>query len=315
MLQQHVPYESTQIVHITDTTDKPAEQKIRGAYALHKGNHGIYADIDFVPARDTLEIGVTASELITNTQRPHNLLVAVNCAPPDKSGGTQNNARRDFHFADLGDGVIVGGTVNGLEISYARPLITDLYQLKTTNELGSQFRSLEVLPEALIKFSIPEIRQDLIEKDVLVRVDPDAIIIPVPDVTHVCQADNFGNVKLYLTEHDQRLLQEAAKDKEEIQIAFYDCSAELLALRPEIPLVFLTSCKILSEFKATATETLFELPINSNVIALNSSSSRIVGPYQDDKVPFIATLRDHPAKTEPNYAVPMVGNLVRLTFS
>lgn len=304
------PYKATQIVQITDTTDRNAQLKIHGAYTKHKGRNGIQGDVLVVPAADTLDIGAALSELITNKERPEKLIVAVNSAPPDKKSGTKDNARRGFYFADLGNGVTVGGTSNGLELAYVRPLVKELYELTTTNSKGSQFRSLEVLPEASLQFSDPKKRAELIANGTLKRVDTDSVIPPVPQQTHVIEVDNFRNAKLWVTKADHAKLKAAAKKKENVRVTFARYSVELLAAklidRPE-----LKKGKKLKPFKAKATPTLFEAPLGTNLIALSSSSRRVDGV----DVPIIATIREHPAKTKPRYPVPSVGTAVKLVFT
>ena len=303
------PYQATQIVQITDTTDRNAELKILGAYTKYKGLKGIHGDVVVKPASDTLDIGAAVSELVTNKERPERLIIAVNSAPPDKKDGTKDNARRGFYFADLGNGVTVGGTSNGLEFSYIRPLVTELYELTTTNSRGSQFRSLEVLPEASLQFANPDKRAELIANGTLKKVDPDSVIPPVPQQTHVIEVDNFRNAKLWVTETDRAKLKAAAANKEKIRVEFACYSVELLAAklikRPE-----LKKGKKLKPFKAKATPTLFEAPLGTNLIALSSSSRRADGV----DIPIIATIREHPAKTKPRYPVPRVGAAVTLAF-
>lgn len=303
------PYVATQIVQITDTTDRNAELKILGAYTKHKGLNGIHGDVVVKPAADTLDIGAAVSEMVTNKERPERLIIAVNSAPPDKKDGTKDNARRGFYFADLGNGVTVGGTSNGLEFSYIRPLVTELYELTTTNSKGSQFRSLEILPEAALQFSDPAKRAELIANGTLKKVDPDSVIPPVPQQTHVIEVDNFRNAKLWVTEADRAKLKAAATNKEKIRVEFARYSVELLAAklikRPE-----LKKSKKLKPFKARATPTLFEAPLGTNLIALSSSSRRVDGV----DVPIIATIREYPAKTKPRYPIPRVGAAVTLAF-
>lgn len=304
------PYQATQIVQITDTTDRNAQLKIQGAYTLHKGRNGVHGDVLVVPATDTLDIGAAVSELVTNKERPDCLIIAVNSAPPDKKDGTKENARRGFYFADLGNGTTIGGTSNGLEFSYIRPLVTDLYELTTTNSKGSQFRSLEILPEASLQFANPAKRAELIANGTLKKVNPDSVIPPVPQQTHVIEVDNFRNAKLWVTAADHKRLAAAAANKEDVRVTFAEYSVELLAAKLVEKPVALDQQNGLTPFGAKATPTLFEAPLGTNLIALRSSSQRVDG----GDVPIIATIREHPAKTEPNYPVPRVGAAVTLAF-
>ncbi len=304
------PYLGTHIVHLTDTTDDNATLKIRGAYARHKGRLGIHADVDVVAATNTLLVGTKASELITNTERPDRLIIAVNVAPPDKKDGTTDNARRPFYIADLGNGVTVGGTVTGLEFSYIRPLIKDFYELTTTNSKGSQFRSLEILPEAVLGFADAKRRGELIADGTLKQVrNIDAIVPAVPDRTHVMEVDNFNNVKLWVTQRDKAALAAAAEAKRDVRVTFAEYSVELLAAKT-IEKHAPDPKHVLTPFAALATPTLFRPPLGTNLVALSSSSRRSDG----EVVPIIATMREFPAETKPNYPVPRVGAAVELAF-
>ncbi len=289
-------YTGTHIVQITDTTDSGAILKIRSAYAKHLGRHGLRdAFVDVEPATNTLSIGVKASELVHNSERPDRLLLALNCAPPDKDGGTQDNHRKDFYFADLGGGVYIGGTINGLELSYLKGEIRgEIFRLTTTNRLGSQFRSLQVLPEYLVRFSIESEREALIRSGEFEPVaHPDRWLPDVPDVSHVIEVDNFKNVKLFTSRADKQLL----KEHQRARAAFGSHSIEYAS---EPPLLTET-------FSAIVSDKLFDAGTGANIIARNSSSR--IGA---DAVPMIATIRARPAETNPNYPVPSVGQPVFL---
>lgn len=287
----------TYLVQVTDTTDQRAALKLKAAFAHHGGRLGLRADIiDIAPANNTLDIGVIVSEQLHNSQRPDRLIIGVNCAPPDKREGTTDNARNDFFFAELKNNVIVGGTSNGLELSYVRDQIERLYRLTTTNSLKSQFRSLEILPENLVRFSLSVERQKLIESGVLIDEtnNIDSIVPYVPDVTHVIEVDNFGNVKLLPSRADRDLLGR-------VQDTSFGFGSESVEYRQEKPSNVL-------EFRALVRPTLFAAPLGTNIIAL-SSSSRILG---GQTVPMIATVRERPAETPPGYQRPHVGNPVIL---
>src|ERR1700722_16451304 len=163
------PYKSTHIYHITDTFDHRARGKIDGAYSKYRGKIGLRdAGYSFIPAVNTIDIGISVSEFILNSQRPDRLILSVNCAPPDKTKGTINNARNDFFCARLKNDVVLCGTSNGYEFSYVRDDIQELYRLTNTNSLGSQFRSLEILPEHALLFSKPEWRCRLKHRGILI---------------------------------------------------------------------------------------------------------------------------------------------------
>jgi hypothetical protein len=290
-------YTSTHIVQVTDTTDRNAYLKIRSAFARHAGAIGLKdAFVDVVPAHNTLDIGVTASELVHNSQRPDRLLLALNCAPAEKENGTHNNARSNFFFAELADNTYAGGTLNGLELSYVKGHVKSLFELATTNRLGSQFRSLEVLPEHLVRFSDPQARETLVKAGDLVRVaDIDAYVPDVPDVTHVIETDNFRNVKLYLSSSDRELLEKAPN----VLFAFGGDTIEFSKpadIQPQAP------------YEAIVSRKLFDAGLNKNVLA-RESSSRVFGGAS---VPMIATIRKRPAETPPAFATPAVGQPVFL---
>lgn len=289
------PYTSTHIVHVTDTTDRNAYLKIRGAYSKHAGAFGLRDSfVDVVPAKNTLDIGVVASEQVHNTERPDRLLIAHNCAPAEKEDGTVNNHRSDFYYADLGDGIFTGGTINGLELAYVKGRIKALFQDVTTNALGSQFRSLQVLPKRLIQFATREEREKLIADGTFKRIENiDDHIAGVPDTTHVIEVDEpFNNVKLWLSQGDRITLPQF-QQQPGVQFRFGEHSIEYADARP---------CSK-DAFRAVVSPTLFAAPLGTNVIALNSSS-RVLG---DQSVPMIATIRKRPAETAPRYDVPQVG--------
>ncbi len=291
-------YQSTHVVQITDTTDRNAYLKIRSAYARHAGAYGVRdALFDIVPARNTLDIGVVASELVHNTERPDRLLLALNCAPAEKEEGTTNNHRKDFFYADLGDGIFTGGTLGGLELSYLKPRIKALFQDVTTNELNSQFRSLQILPNRIIRFADDAQRAELVKTGAFKPIaNIDDFVPDVPDLTHVIEVDEpFNNVKLWLSNADRRALQTA----QATEFRFAEGSIEYPVANDK---------SASAVFNALVRPTLFSVPLNQNGIAL-SSSSRVLG---DATVPMIATVRKRPAETSPAYDVPRVGQQVLL---
>ncbi len=281
---------SAHIAHICDTTDAPARAKLTSAYAHHSPHAGITPSFfSIVPALTSVEVGINACELITNTQRPDRLVLAGNCAPPDRPQGTKDNIRNDFFCAVIANGITYCGTNNGYEFSYVKPLIKSFYRLTNTNHLHSQFRSLEVLPRHALLFNDPEKRNDLITKGYLDPVEDFNSAIPdVPDITHVFQVDNFKNVKLYLSQEDRR---------------------SFLERRPPEGALYFTFKR--AAFQAAVTKTFFEVPLGSNVFSSTSSSTLADGRA----VPMIATIRKSPATTMPAFGrvLPRVGEEVLLT--
>ena len=300
------PYTSRHIYHITDTFDTRARGKIDGAYTKYRAQLGLRdTGYSFVPALNTVDIGISVSEFASNTQRPDRLIFAVNCAPPDKKEGTKDNARNDFFGAVVGDHtdhIIVCGTSNGYEFSYLKPHIKALYRFTNTNSLKSQFRSLEILPQHALLFSNPHHRARLVTSGVLENVENiDDIVPSVPNVTHVYEVDNFSNVKLFPSCGDLALLRDL--EGKVIRFSFSDTSVETSA-RP---------IKATIDYDGLVASTLFAAPLQTNVVALRSSS-RLLGS-DESCIPIIATIRPNPAETEPNYDVPSIGRRVILAPS
>jgi hypothetical protein len=288
---------------ITDTTDSDAEDKIRAAVIEHSGKLNRVGHFSLRPAYNSIAVGAAASETVTNSQRPKRLVVGVNYAPPDRPEGTHNNVRNDFFCAKLGGKTFVCGTSNGFEFSYLKPRIKKLWRLTKTNHLGSQFRSLEVLPEHAILFSNREKRDLLITQGHLERVrNVDDIVHSVPDVTHVFEVDNFGNVKLFISKDDRALLESRIEKKEKIWFAFSKTAIEVGKDSRDV--------KFGKYYEAAAAPTLFAAPLGTNVIGGRSSSTLVEG----ESVPVIATIRARPGETRPKYQkdLPKVGAIVSL---
>lgn len=317
----NTPYTSRHIAHLSDTGDYRAVLKIRSGYAANLGRYGLRDTmVDVVDTATTLDIGITASELVNNSVRPDILLLALNCAPADNAKGTVDNARKNFFFADLGDNVFAGGTCNGLELSYLKDRVQSLYELKTTNAGKSQFRSLEVLPEHIIAFSIPEQRQRLIDLGALQEVkDIDQIIRPVPDVSHVIEIDSFKNVKFLPSQADRRLLDQISEAKFGFGLTIvplHDLTNKQFGQPSEVLIPASVEfdsgkkTKISRYFEAEVHPTFFAAATGTNIIA-RKSSSKIFG---GQSVPMIATIRDAEtlAQTSPAYEIPSLGQPIGL---
>ncbi len=287
------PFISTHIYHITDTYDKRASGKIDGAYTKHRGTIGmVNAGYTLTPIDNSIDGGITVSEFFTSSQRPDRLIIAVNYAPPDNKKGTTDNHRRDFFCAELRSGDVVCGTVNGYEFSYIKPEIKQLFRLTNTNN-GSQFRSLEVLPQHTLLFSDLEHRNRLIATGILERFDNiDAVIPNVPDTTHVHEIDNFQNVKLIPSIADLIALRQS--EGQDVDFGFGDASIEAARANKHPR----------HDYHGLVAPTLFAAPEGTNVVALRSSSRRL---GFETNVPIIATIRQRPAETNPAYTPPTVG--------
>ncbi len=302
----------TAYYQVTDTTDRAAEIKIHSAVVKHMSAQNLAPNFMLFPAYNSIAAGVEVSEIVTNSQRPERLIVAVNYAPPDKKEGTKDNIRNDFFCADLGKGVVVCGTSNGFEFSYIKPLIQNLYRLTNTNHLLSQFRSLEVLPQHAVLFSDPDKRDRLVAERKLERIENIGEIVPsIPDVTHVMEVDNFGNIKIILSKNDEALLkrrlltsedrkmplEERAKRTRAIYFAFGEAAIQ----------VGKNDIKFGKFHKALAARTFFAVPLGTSVLAARSSSRLADGR----DVPVIANVRLRPGETLPEFAkegkLPVVG--------
>jgi len=287
---------STLICQITDTFDRNAQLKLRSAYVKHTKAYGLDHDaVEIAPSSATLDIGVTVNELFTNTERPDRLILAVNCAPPDKEEGTKDNARNDFFLADLGDGDIIGGTCNGYEMSYVKNQISRLFRLATTNSKNSQYRSLQILPENIVRFSLPGERDRLIKEGALVEIPHIGDIVrDIPNITHAIEVDNFKNVKLVLSDTDKALLARTP----EVVFSFGNESVEFAP----------AAAPAKEGYEGLVAPTMFAAPVGTNVLALRSSSLLAGG----GNVPIIATIRPRPAETQPAYTPPGIGHRVFL---
>lgn len=284
---------ATFLCHITDTTDQGAVLKLKAAYARHAGRQGLRTDlVEITPAHSSLQIGTLVSEQVNNVERPDRLILAVNCAPPDKRDGTKDNARNDFYFAELKDNVYIGGTLNGYELSYVEKDIKDIFRLVSTNQRKSQFRSLEILPEHIVKFAIEAERQKLIDNGELERVDVNRTVKKLPDISHVIEVDNFGNVKWIPSSKDLLLLKGAQK-------VHFDFGKESIEFQPQ-PSPIQNNETL--PYQAEVKPTLFAAPLGTNLVALSSSSR-----HEGNPVPMVATIRERPAETEPNYQRPKIG--------
>lgn len=286
---------------VTDTTDDGAKAKLTSAVVKHMSAQGMAPNFMLFPARNSIAVGVEVSELVTNSERPARLIVGANYAPPDKKEGTKNNVRNDFFCAKLKGDAFVCGTSNGFEFSYIKPEIEEFYRLTNTNHLHSQFRSLEVLPKHAILFSVPTQRARLLAEGHLERIkNIDSIVPPPPDMTHVLEVDNFGNVKLVPSPTDRVLIDRLAKERSPLYVSFGKASLEVGG----------RNVAHSKPYEIVAAEAFFDCPEGTNILAARSSS-RLVG---GEAVPMLATLRACPAETQPDYQkdLPVVGAPVKL---
>jgi hypothetical protein len=293
-------YQRTAIWHVTDTTDDDARMKIQNAYTWALGKLGIRDfDYGFRGATTTLEIGTIVSELLTSQPRPEKMVISVNCAPPDKGGhdGKTTNHRREFFCAELDDGTVISGTLNGYELSYVKNRIKSLYRLTSTNSTNSQFRSKEILPSASLRFSQPSERRKMLRSEELVAADIDKEVPTPADETHVFRVDNFGNVGLYLSAADRKKL--SAADGKPVKVSFAMASLEVGGTKANT---------FYEAFTATVRNVFFSGGNDTLQLVLNSSSLLSNG----DNMPMVIDLRAHPAATKPRFELPPVGARVKL---
>ncbi|MBU6235627.1 MAG: hypothetical protein KGQ41_07260 [Alphaproteobacteria bacterium] len=301
------------IVHITDCHDtgavggELAAIKVKRRYADRADHHDIATRlIEVAPAEEfnTIDVGAKFSELATSAVNPNRLVLAINAAPPSIPGGTGNNERRNFVLGRLKNGVVFGGTWGGHCLSYVKSEIAELYELLDSNN-GSQFRSLEVLPDALLDF-----KADKIDTARLRLVDVAKEVPNVPRHSHAWTIDNFGNVKLFLNDDDKVRLRSLFEAKAKgtdgrrvapVKFAFGDRSVEFA---PAANAQFEPAS---SQFAAAAlAQKLFCIEIGTNVVSLTSSAKRWNTRGQFTDVEQIATLRGEPHKPL-GYTLPKIG--------
>lgn len=300
------------IVHITDCHDTGA---ISGELAAIKVKRR-YSDrvdeldiptrlIEVAPADEfnTIDVGAKFSEFATSARRPERLVVAINAAPPSIPGGTGNNERRNFVLGRLENGIVFGGTWGGHCLSYVKSQIVELHELLDSNN-GSQFRSLEVLPDALVDF-----KADAIDTSRLRTVDIAREVPEAPNHSHVFTIDNFRNVKLYLTPDEKAELQERfaahargveGRKSTPITFNFGDRSVEFTAGRNGL----LVPAGEPSQ--ASLVHKLFCVRAGANVVTLTSSAKRWDAKGRLTDVEQIATVRNEPDQPL-GYRLPKIG--------
>ncbi|MDD3030616.1 MAG: hypothetical protein PHS57_10155 [Alphaproteobacteria bacterium] len=303
------PFRDAAYYHVTDTTDPGAMAKLHGAAVTHLAKANIAQNAMILSAPNTLAVAAQVSELITNTQRPQKLIIAVNNAGPDRAEGAKDNHRTEFFCAVLDDDSVVCGTSNGYEFSLIKPLITEFYTLTNTNHLDSQFRSLEVLPEHAVLFSSPRERKRMLKKGLLDPMLPsDAIIPDPPKVSWVYEVDNFGNVKFLPSDEAVSVLQHACARQECVAISFNAASIDVEEQTNGSQRLESKTSPFRPVFNAKPVETFFDAPLGSTIVARRSSSVLTNGR----NIPMIATLRKNPGETPPLYPTPRVGAKVRV---
>lgn len=329
-----IPHRARVIV-FTDTADKHAAGQVEDAFIRHLGalgekhqDVGLYtAAVAVRPALDSWEIGSSIAKAFSNPEKPPRLLIEGNFAPPNDPNGTRNNARKNFYYAELDDGTLIGTTLNGYELSFVRDRIKTLYEDVQTNtdpEATTEqksFRSRSILPKVLSHFAVPLEREKLIADGRLVARDARALIPELPNKAVVYEVDQpFENVKLVIpTDLRERLKAHIGK---RVRVTFTKASAET-ALRgaAAVETTWARSFKIpyrlvknwvekqRNTHSFLVTEHLFDAKPSgkgTDVAALHCSSTLPDG----QAVPIISSMRFHPTHTRPNFRVPREGTFV-----
>ncbi|MDP9196773.1 MAG: hypothetical protein M3O22_08450 [Pseudomonadota bacterium] len=298
------------IVQITDCHDENLDSgqlaavKVRMAYSAWAEKHGLpVSQIQMVPAEEfnTVDAGFRFSEIVSTNPMPERLLVAVNVAPA-MAGKSANNERELFVLGKLKNGLHFGGTYKGYCLSYIKPLIQEVFYLTDSNN-GSQFRSLEVLPPALVEYARGTIRKDRLE-----AFDHTAVIPDAPSVSHVLAIDNFRNVKIRLSPEDRVFLEGVMKaggiegSLPVIDISFAGKSVEFAVSPKPSPSK--------PHWRVVLGQRMFDVEEGDSVLSLASSSRLLERNGQwTGKVAQLATIRRRP-HVALGYEVPPLGAAV-----
>ena len=289
------------IIQITDCHDTNKEGGLLAASKVELAYSALVENADLptrlikvVPAEEfnTIDVGAKFSELVTSSLNPARLIVAINAAPPSlQNGGKTGNDRKNFVLGKLKNGVIFGGTWGGHCLSYVKSQIAEVYELLDSNN-GSQFRSLEVLPEALVAYAAGTIDPRRLGP----AIDVANEVPNIPDQSHAWTIDNFRNVKLIVSDADKRRLSDVfaqysaakqagqAAERPKVEFTFGDQSVEF-GVHDRPTTAFAT---------AALDERMFRGETGSNIFTLTSSARRWNDQGETVDVQQIATLRDQP---------------------
>ncbi len=300
------------IVHITDCHDTNPEGGLLAgtlvelAYHDHARDAGLQAGlVKVTPAEafNTIDVGAKFAEVATRATNPERLVIAVNTAPPSFADGTDNNERTNFVLGRLKTGTIFGGTWGGHCLSYVKAQIAELYELTDSNN-GSQFRSLEVLPAALVEYAAGSIARARLAPVFNIK----AAVPDTPVHSHAYTIDNFGNVKLWLSDDDRQRVAERLDRYERYRLytarsdqdgraalgqppeAYFDFGDESLeTLRGQNPQPANRSLT-----RAALVQKMFRGEIGQNVLSATSSAKRWNADGTTGAVAQIATIRNRP---------------------
>lgn len=312
------------ITHVTDCPDNGivsgglAAVKVANAYNLYGASSGLdIAHTSVVGSKpfDTIDAGGKAADLYQSTRMHGDAgkvrqILAVNAAPPKSDKvGQPNNERENMVVGTLKDGTIIGGTIKGYALSYLKDEIAELREVLNTHDVLQhlygdayqdgmrQFRSHYLLSHLLIDAARQELgAYDLATLDV-------ATDVPDPSRTsHVLTIDNFGNVKLWLSEEDCTRVAEAAQkvNGKDLKCTVAFSRASLEVEEPHFGLF--------SGIGARMTKTMFSKPVGTNVFSEKSSSR-----HGDRVLPQLCTLQSVKC-TGTSFRAPPVGAAVRLKF-
>ena len=269
---------TTNVIQITDCHDEgdvcggSAANKVRLAYRISGDRHGLnigQVDIGGAVRFNTIDLGFKAADqyfsflrLGGNRLQDCRQIFAFNVAPPRSVAGADDNARDLFVVGRFRDGSVFGSTQKGYALSYLKAEIAELHALLDSNN-GSQFRSLDVLPEAIVQYAAGTMTPDRLQALAV------ADLIDPPAEAHVLAIDNFGNVKIHLSPAQRRSLADrlAADPRTKVLVGFGTASLEFEAsTQPGEPLTV-----------AWLADKMFSAAVGDQVLALNSSARLRVG--------------------------------------
>lgn len=147
-------------------------------------------DETWVPQFDTRSTGFNLAELARNSEIASDEIrhiFYVNTAPrKDDLKGRSNNAGEKLIYAKLTNGVEILGVNSGFTFSFLDDVITEARHLDISDK-GSQFRSLNVFPQALNRLAAGD--------ETLMLGDAKADIPSRPETNSINLIDGYGNVK------------------------------------------------------------------------------------------------------------------------
>lgn len=308
------------VMHITDCHDtndeggQLAANKVRMAYRIGAARNGLelgQVDINGVIKFNTIDLGYKAADLyftyehlIHGQECGHQQIFVLNAAPPKQNNGVPNNERDLFVVGRLKNGAPFGGTQKGYALSYLKHDIAEMHELLDSNN-GSQFRSLEVLPEAVMQFAAGTINPARIEK-----IDHMATVPDVPNAAHAVAIDNFGNVKICMPPETRNSLTQAF---EAHAAGSHEAAREIGLAFALKSLEFEPDGADMWPVRALLKSKMFAGDVGTNVLAMSSSSRLRDSDGVIRPVAQLATICSRP-DDEPAFEKPMIGARVRFNL-